>query len=159
MKDIKLNESLLKKQQINEETELGIKAVHTMLGLVLDSPELVGIDSASETVRGLEFALQKLWNFPQNENYHRYQFVINGCDCPKLDNEDMFLAGRPDRYYNMECRIHNFKIEPKKTKKTKPTKLTEIHNLIDELFHGHSKEEIELASTLLKMFPELSSIK
>ena len=147
MKDIKLNESLLKKQQINEETELGIKAVHTMLGLVLDSPELVGIDSASETLRGLEFALQKLWNFPQNENYHRYQFVINGCDCPKLDNEDMFLAGRLDRYYNMECKIHNFNEE------TPIQDFTEIHNLIDELFHGHSKEEIELASTLMKMFP------
>lgn len=105
---ILLNESLLKSQDINEETELGIKAVHTMLDLVLRNPELVGLNRASEVVRGLEFALQKLWNFPQNENFHRYQFMINGCDCPKLDNEDMFLAGHPGRYYNMECCIHNF---------------------------------------------------
>lgn len=104
---ILLNENLLHSQQINEETELGIKAVHTMLDLVLDNPEIVGIESVSKVVRGLEFALQKLWNFPQDKNFHRYQFMINGCDCPKMDNEDMFRAGLPGRYINMECAIHN----------------------------------------------------
>lgn len=104
---ILLNENLLKSQQINEETELGIRAVHTMLDLVLNNPELVGLNRASGVVRGLEFALQKLWNFPQNENFHRYQFMIDGCDCPKMDNEDMFRTGQPGRYINMECAIHN----------------------------------------------------
>lgn len=101
-----LNKNLLKQQEIDTETEMGILATHTALDLILDNPNLVGIESVSEVVRGLEFALQKLWNFPQDENFHRYQFMIEGCECPKMDNEDMYRSGQPYRYYNMNCPIH-----------------------------------------------------
>lgn len=161
---ILLNKNLLNSQQINEETELGIKAVHTMLDLVLDNPGIVGIESVSKVVRGLEFALQKLWNFPQDKNFHRYQFMINGCDCPKMDNEDMFQFGQPYRYYNMECPVHSVKTKKSKESKSseskeskssefsEETRLSSIHKLIKDL--ESENEEIELMRTLLKMFPK-----
>ena len=152
---IVLNKNLLKQQGINPETEEGLEATHTMLELILDNPELVGIDSVSYVVRGLEFALQKLWNFPQNENFHSYQFMIDGCECPKMDNEEMFRSGQPYRYYNMECPIHS--VETKKSKEpeseiTGETRLSSIHKLIKDL--ERENEEIELMKTLLKMFPK-----
>ena len=143
-----LNKNLLKKQNINPETEAGLQATHAMLELILDNPELVGIDSASEVVRGLEFALQKLWNFPQNENFHRYQFMIKGCVCPMLDNEDMFQFGLPYRYYNMECPVHSAKT--KKSEESKPaetpkeTGLSGIYEEIGELVR--IKEEMRKLS-------------
>lgn len=147
---IVLNKNLLTQQDINPETEEGLRATHTMLELILDNPELVGIDSVSEVVRGLEFALQKLWNFPQDENFHRYQFMIECCECPKMDNEDMFRFGQPYRYYNMECPIHS------KTKKSKAsaeeTKLLHKHELNEDLVSEN--EEIEFIKTFLKMFPK-----
>lgn len=144
-----LNKNLLKQQEIDPETEMGIQATHTMLELILDNPELVGIDAVSEVVRGLEFALQKLWNFPQDEDFHRYQFMIKGCECPKMDNEDMFRFGLPYRYYNMECPIHT---KAKKSEASKPEKNPEETRLsdIEDLVSKH--EEIELIETLLKMF-------
>ena len=106
---VQLNENLLTQQRINPEAEEGLQATHTMLELILNNPELVGIDSVSEVVRGLEFALQKLWNFPLSQNHHRHQFMIKGCECPKMDNEDMIRSGQPYRYYNMECPVHSAK--------------------------------------------------
>lgn len=152
---IVLNKNLLKQQGINPETEEGLEATHTMLELILDNPELVGIDSVSEVVRGLEFALQKLWGFPQNDNFHHYQFMIKGCECPKMDNEELFRSCQPYRYYNMECPVHSpKKKEPEqaKPKCPKETRLSHIHKLIKDL--ESENEEIELMKTLLKMFPK-----
>lgn len=155
---VKLNKTLLKQQGINPETEVSLQATHTMLELLLDNPELVGIDTVSEVVRGLEFALQKLWNFPQNENFHRYQFEIKGCECPKIDNEELFRSCQPYRYYNMECPVHSAKTkklakEPEaKSEITEETRLSNIHKLIKDL--ERENEELELMKTLLKMFPK-----
>lgn len=151
---VKLNKTLLKQQGINPETEEGLQATHAMLELILDKPELVGIDSVSEVVRGLEFALQKLWKFPQNKNFHSYQFMIKGCECPKMDNEELFRSCQPYRYYNMECPVHSpKKKEPKESKSeiTEETRLSNIHKLIKDL--ERENQEIELMKTLLKMFP------
>ena len=152
---VQLNKTLLKQQAINPETEEGLQATHTMLELLLDNPELVGIDSVSEVVRGLEFALQKLWDFPQNKNFHSYQFMIKGCECPKMDNEELFRSCQPYRYYNMECPVHSTKKkEPEQPKPECPeeTRLSNIHKLIKDL--ERENEELELMKTLLKMFPK-----
>ena len=39
-----------------------------------------------------EFALQEIWGFERNANYHR-DFDIPYCTCPKLDNEDYLGTG------------------------------------------------------------------
>ena len=117
---IQLNKNLLTQQQINPETEASLQATHAMLELILENPELVGIDSVSEVVRGLEFALQELWNFPLSQKHHKHQFMIKGCECPKMDNDDMIRSGQPYRYYNMECPIHSARFkEPEQPEETR----------------------------------------
>ena len=47
--------------------------------------------------------IQEAWNFPQNENYHKFWYWP-GCQCPALDNEDHWGSSR--RIYSSKCPIH-----------------------------------------------------
>ena len=51
-----------------------------------------------------EFALQVLWGFEPNANYHR-DFNLPYCTCPKLDNED--VLGTSIRYVTEGCVYHD----------------------------------------------------
>jgi hypothetical protein len=51
-----------------------------------------------------EYALQRLWGFPEDPKYHR-SYYYPQCTCPKIDNEDM--RGTPYRVYDASCPIHN----------------------------------------------------
>lgn len=57
--------------------------------------------------RDNEFKLQRLWGFEENSAYHR-EFMIDGCTCPKSDNEE--LVGTNRRIYSDTCVIHQAKV-------------------------------------------------
>lgn len=50
-----------------------------------------------------EFELQKLWGFPEDQQYHKF-WKMQGCTCPKMDNEDAYPTG----FYvnNGSCPLH-----------------------------------------------------
>lgn len=53
--------------------------------------------------RANESELQKLWGFPVDSSYHK-EFRIEGCSCPKEDNEQ--YVGTQYRYVNKSCPFH-----------------------------------------------------
>lgn len=109
IEEVLLNENLIHSQEIQEDEIHAIKSLHVLLELVSGNPELVGVEQSSDIVRGIEFALQKLWNFPMSRNHHRYQWDISGCECPREDNLERF--GSPYIIRNLKCKIHN-PVEP-----------------------------------------------
>jgi len=56
-----------------------------------------------ETLRRLEFALQRLWGFPEDKNYHRWWYHSK-CSCPKMDNDDAYPTGYS--YISGDCPLH-----------------------------------------------------
>lgn len=75
-----------------------------MSGLVGDS-DIITI--LLDKWRDNEFKLQRLWGFEENSAYHR-EFMIDGCTCPKTDNEE--LVGTNRRIYSDTCVIHQAKV-------------------------------------------------
>ena len=57
----------------------------------------------STWLTNIEFTLQELWNFPSNQNYHKF-WETPKCQCAKMDNIDAYPTG----YYsvNMGCPLH-----------------------------------------------------
>jgi len=49
-----------------------------------------------------EFALQELWGFPRDAQYHTF-WRMEGCTCPKLDNDDDCPH---TKHINLACPIH-----------------------------------------------------
>lgn len=68
------------------------------------SDDFSEIKRISNIVTQINFQLQKLWKFDQDENMHRW-FDIPKCSCPKLDNEESL--GTPSRIIDPNCIIHN----------------------------------------------------
>ena len=59
-----------------------------------------------QTLEQLEFAMQSLWGFEQNELKHTWWLYPNTCTCPKLDNRDPAFFGR-GRIIVEDCPLHN----------------------------------------------------
>lgn len=59
-------------------------------------------------VHKAEKQLQKFWKFEENPNYYTHWYLIPGCQCPKLDNEEHRGRGR---IINKNCYYHNFLIK------------------------------------------------
>lgn len=111
LNNVKLNPFLVEERKISEESQLGIKAIHIVPDNVLNNPE--NFDDAVnivDVIHGLEYELQKLWEFPQDSGFHKFDFEIKGCKCPLLDNYNMWVTVNPRRYYNTECLIHHSKV-------------------------------------------------
>ena len=101
--DIHLNKQLLKKQNINEETEKQLLATHEALYELKQNPE--NYDNVLELVTELEYHLQGLWGFPKDSKFHTHQFEVKTCICPWMDNLER--AGTGLFIYNTECPIHS----------------------------------------------------
>lgn len=101
--DVCLNKHLLKKQNIDKETEEELLATHEALYEIKQNPE--NYDNVFELVQDLEYRLQELWGFPKDSKYHIHQFEIKTCACPWIDNLER--AGSGMFIYNAECPIHN----------------------------------------------------
>ena len=57
----------------------------------------------AKKVEELEFYQQELWGFKKNACYHKF-WNMPQCDCPVLDNEDMYGSGQV--VYAEHCPIH-----------------------------------------------------
>ena len=97
------NEALAEKQGLTSVQRMRLDQKYEELFSVLYSPENWNAPEAQ--VRKIEFDLQKLWKFPQDPKFHRYQLEIKGCRCPKLDNYEL-IGHTADRYRTSDCPWH-----------------------------------------------------
>lgn len=97
------NEALADKQGLTEEDRVHLDKVYEELFYALEHPEV--FTDVEANVRQIEFNLQRLWRFPEDAKFHRYQLEIRGCTCPKLDNYEL-IGHTPDRYRVSDCPWH-----------------------------------------------------
>jgi hypothetical protein len=104
---IVLNSNLIVRQRIDDLTVDRIKKLHTIKNCFLDLMHLENdskkLKDLTSKITQIEFQLQKLWNFPQDEYYHRF-WELPKCECPKMDNIECYGTGH--RYINPQCRLH-----------------------------------------------------
>ena len=104
-----LNAHLLVSQKAEENLEL-IKSLHVerlTIQAIMEKTNPVK-DKARLKALNAEFmdnqrALQKAWNFPQNDNFIRF-WEVPHCKCPRMDNEENY----PHGYYSVDmgCPVH-----------------------------------------------------
>jgi hypothetical protein len=101
-----LNEHLVEKQGLDERRVIALEELHKQLEQLLSRPNIHFKDAqhCNDVIEGIEYALQLLWGFPLDSNYHRYWMEVDGCTCGKMDSLDALGTGR--RYYNMSCPWH-----------------------------------------------------
>jgi hypothetical protein len=72
------NRQLAAQRNISQENIEAIDALHEMLEKLIASYTLeIPYEEARDLVRSVEFALQKLWDFPQDEMYHTWYKRLN----------------------------------------------------------------------------------
>lgn len=97
------NEQLANEQGLTEEDRVHLDKVYEELIYALKHPELFADIEAN--IRSIEFNLQRLWKFPEDPKFHRYQEYIVGCTCPRLDNREL-IGYSADRYRTSDCPWH-----------------------------------------------------
>lgn len=104
---VRPNPNLVLQKGLSGPVEALLEDTYGELRLYLLRPSMYfeNPSEAIERVRHLESQLQRLWGFPQDERFFYYEFWIDGCTCPKLDNED--AKGTKYRFFNTVCPIHN----------------------------------------------------
>lgn len=104
--NVYLNQALVKKQNVSEETQEAIKLITVRLRQVLERPSHYSDDPevVVSIIEGMEYTLQNLWNFPMDNNYHRYWHRVKGCTCPSMDNDDPIYFG--DKIIREGCPYH-----------------------------------------------------
>lgn len=102
-----LNVRLISNQNLNQEEVDKIYKLHRVRNCYIT---LMEISSSKEDLRYLsriieqiDFQLQRLWKFDEDSSYHRF-WEIPKCDCPKMDNMDVYGTGH--RCINPNCKIH-----------------------------------------------------
>lgn len=103
-----LNERLVELKGITPEAQEEILKVHDHLTLINknigDYVASIGHKGVAELVTELDYKLQELWGFPKNPDYHTHWFNIEGCLCPKLDNQERVGSG--SRWISKSCPFH-----------------------------------------------------
>jgi len=103
-----INQKLADKRSISEESRELILEYQNQLKLINknidDYTDVIGYKGVSELVRDIEFQLQKLWGFEQDDKYHYHWFNVKGCTCPKLDNQEVLGTGKS--WFNFSCPFH-----------------------------------------------------
>ena len=97
------NEKLADDMNVSDENRVLLDETYRELFLAFDYPDTYE-DVAAEVTR-LEFKLQFLWGFPQDNKFHRYQQNIAGCMCPVIDNLELF-GHSEQRYATGDCPWH-----------------------------------------------------
>ena len=101
-----LNEKLAEEQKVTKQQRLNIEVLYQELSkLLVDSKTTpdVAKPKLSIQITDLEYELQKNWNFPLNPDFHKYQFHLNGCTCPSLDNSERFGFAK---FFSESCSYH-----------------------------------------------------
>jgi len=110
---IEFNKELLLKQEVTREQRQELEHIYALLENTVNVAKILEEDDnltyttgsiISNTIRDIEFSLQKQWNFPQNENYHSYQMRLPGCTCAKMDNQERW--GTPYQVITKTCPYH-----------------------------------------------------
>lgn len=105
-----LDENLADRMHLTEADRTAISVVGSRMKVFLNRPEFYApLKDAPSIVQGFEYTLQNLWGFPLDSRYHRYQWDIKGCTCPRMDNLDHI--GSEYRRYNQNCPVHCSHIE------------------------------------------------
>ena len=103
-----LNQNLVARNNVSPEAQTQLCELYDKLeALLLSSKgELLtraDYDIISDKVTELEFELQRLWGFPQDEEFHKYWLSVGSCSCPNMDNMDRLGYGR---IINLGCPLH-----------------------------------------------------
>ena len=103
-----LNQNLVARNNVSYEAQLQLCELYDELDALLETSKLEGLtradyDIISERVTELEFELQRLWGFPQDEEFHKYWLSVGSCSCPNMDNMDRLGYGR---IINLGCPVH-----------------------------------------------------
>ena len=72
-----------------------VKAAHALLSEIKDKPGTFIRENVDpvQLIEDIEFALQGVWKFVRNGNFHLHWLDIKGCTCPKMDNKDPLYYG------------------------------------------------------------------
>lgn len=106
-----LNGKLIKDKQLSDDSILKISKLYYKLDLIFkiieqkDLNKKYTLQLLLKKIEKIEFKLQILWGFDENNAFHSYWYKIPNCTCPKIDNQDLF--GTKYRIYNKLCPIHN----------------------------------------------------
>lgn len=99
-----INHDLARERNLDPETIQKIEEYQnfrTVLGEMYKAGKIGARVYREEWVSN-EYKLQDLWGFERNPNFHKF-WEMEGCTCPKLDNEDEY----PYRnFVNTSCPIH-----------------------------------------------------
>ena len=102
-----INQNLVNRQKVSPEDVKRIVKLQTLRKYFFDFMELSEdkeeVRRLDKIVTQIEFQLQRLWRFKQDETMHRW-FERPKCSCPKMDNSEMLGTGV--RYTNPKCIIH-----------------------------------------------------
>ena len=103
-----LNQNLIARNNVSYTSQIQLCTLYDKLEVLLLSSkgELLtraDYDIISDKVTKLEFELQRLWGFPQDEEFHKYWLNIGNCTCPKMDSLDRLGYGR---IINLDCPVH-----------------------------------------------------
>ncbi|MHA1691362.1 MAG: hypothetical protein ACTSU7_06970 [Candidatus Heimdallarchaeaceae archaeon] len=105
-----LNPRLIEARDIPDSTVSEIIALHNIKNSIffvaehVDNVEL--LRSLAKEVTELEFEMQELWGFPQDQNFHEW-YTFPKCSCPKMDNAD--ARGTKYGITSGDCLIHGIK--------------------------------------------------
>ena len=104
-----LNERLAVQQKVSDEALSAIVLSHQLRWMLFETAKKITdptkLKLLANVFTALEFEQQKLWNFPQDKNFHRF-FDFPGCKCPRLDNID--ALGTPYKIHSQDCPIHGW---------------------------------------------------
>jgi hypothetical protein len=103
-----LNENLVKKQKLDQYQIEELKNLHIKMCELKKQMEktddVAELHEFAKQVEDLEFAMQKIWNFEENRNFHTHWIRVPKCICPHMDNQDYY--GTPFRNINAKCPVH-----------------------------------------------------
>lgn len=103
-----INKKLAARQELSEREIVAIEEVQRHLDVFLKRPTFyTREEDCSEVVTAFEFVLQKLWGFPLDKKFHKYQNDLKGCLCPSLDNRDL-VGVDEGRWVDQNCPYHGY---------------------------------------------------
>ena len=74
----------------------------------------------SHLLESLEYNMQRVWKFPQDQDYHSWWYQVPHCKCPNMDNSDVMYRGL--NIYAGDCPIHGHHVEVHVEDQTEPVK-------------------------------------
>ena len=100
-----LNPSLLKQQKISPETQVLIENLHISMQQHHARPleDITDIQEYIDLIQEIEFAMQRLWGFPEDRSFHTHWYHDPKCSCPTMDNDE---RQGYSKYVTESCPLH-----------------------------------------------------